>query len=196
MRTRRVVLAVAAVLSIALSACGGDRELVGITRDPPPQVDDIPLPDMSDDGAPFAVRAPAGGLLIVYFGFTNCPDICPTTLTRVKAGLAELGDDAERVEVAMVSVDPDRDTDVIAEYVQSFVPGAHGLATSEAGDLQRLADRFGITYAVEVGPDGEVDVGHSNYLFAVDDAGRLAITWRTDVSTDDFVGDVEQLLEG
>ena len=188
--------AMAGLVALVATACGGeDRELVVITRYPEPQVDEPALPDMTRDGEPFPLRAPDDGLLVVYFGFTNCPDVCPTTLAKVRAGLDDLGDDAERVEVAMVSVDPDRDTDVIAEYVQSFVPDAHGLATSDAADLKTLADSFGITYAVEVRPDGEVEVGHSNYLFGVDDTGTLAVTWRTDIDLDDFVADVEQLLD-
>lgn len=199
-----VVVAALAAVTLALAACGGDdggssdgaAGTVGYTRDPAPRVDGIPLPDMSQGGAPFAVTAPADGVLLVYFGFTNCPDVCPTTLSNVRSALAELGDDAARVEVAMVTVDPDRDTDVVAEYVDSFVAGAHALATDDAVALQALADVFGVSYVVTTRPDGEVEVGHSNYLFAVDDTGRLALTWPADVTRDDLVREVRSLLTG
>ena len=71
----------AAVAPRPLAACGGDdRELVGLTRDPEPQVDAVALPDVSHGGAPFEFRAAGGRAAVVYFGYTNCPDVCPTTM--------------------------------------------------------------------------------------------------------------------
>lgn len=194
---------VAAALGVAaLAACGGgDRELVGLTRDPEPQVDTVALPDLSQGGEPFEFRAPPDGLLVVYFGYTNCPDVCPTTMADVKVALEDLGEDAERVEVAMVSVDPERDIPVLTEYVQSFVPGAHALATEDPAALQSVAAPFGVAYDVSTGPDGEIEVLHSNYLFAVDDAGKLVITWPVGLeegertSAEDLAGDLRQLLD-
>jgi protein SCO1/2 len=191
-----------AVAVLALAACGGgDRELVGLTRDPEPQVDTVALPDLSQDGEPFDFRAPEDGLLVVYFGYTNCPDVCPTTMADLKVALEDLGDVAERVEVAMVSVDPERDIPVLADYVQSFVPGAHAIATEDQAALQTLAAPFGVSYQVTTAPDGEIRVAHSSYLFAVDDAGRLVITWPVGIDEEqrvtakDLAGDIRQLLE-
>ena len=178
-----------------VAACGGDsHELVGLTRDPAPQVDDVALPDVSRGGEQFEFRAAEGGLLVVYFGFTNCPDVCPTTMSDLSRALGELGDDAERVSVAMVTVDPERDTEVLAEYVQSFVPGAHAIATDDDATLRAFSEAFGVSYGVLTGPDGEVEVNHSSYLFAVDDAGRLVITWPFGTPVDDLAGDLKQLL--
>jgi protein SCO1/2 len=192
----------AALGAVGLVACGGgERELVGVTRDPEPRVDEVALPDVSDGGAPFAFRAPTDGLLVVYFGYTNCPDVCPTTMADLKVALGDLGDDAERVEVAMVTVDPDRDTPVLAEYIQSFFPGAHAIATSDPSALQAVAAPFGVSYEVGTAPSGETEVGHSSNLFAVDDAGRLVLTWsvgggdRT-ARADDLAADIRQLLDG
>ncbi len=187
----------AAVLAVLIAGCGGDRrELVGITRDPAPKVDEVALPDMSRGGEPFEFHAADDGLLVVYFGFTNCPDVCPTTMSDLSRALGELGDDAERVSVAMVTVDPDRDTDVLAEYVQSFVPDAHAIATDDDETLRTFAEIFGVTYGVVTGPDGGVEVEHSSYLFAVDDTGRLVITWPFGTPVDDLAADLEQLLAG
>jgi len=196
---RALALVVAAVV---LAACGGggDRELVGLTRDPEPQVDAVELPDVADGGAPFAFRAPAGGLLVVYFGYTNCPDVCPTTMADLKVALDDLGEDADRVAVAMVTVDPARDTPVLADYIQSFFPGAHAIATDDQAALQSVAGPFGVSYEVRTAPDGETEVGHSSNLFAVDDAGRLVLTWSVGggegtARADDLAGDIRQLLE-
>ena len=196
-------LLAAATVALLLSACGGDdqHELVGLTRDPEPQVDGTPLPDVADGGAPFALRAPPGGLLLVYFGYTNCPDVCPTTLSDVKVALADLGADAERVSLAMITVDPARDEPVLAEYVRSFVPDAHALATDDAATLQAVAGPFGVVYLVTTTPTGDVEVAHSSYLFAVDDAGKLVLTWpvgvdaETSTSAKELAADVDALLD-
>ena len=124
-------LAVVAAIAVGAAGCGGsDRQLVGMTRDPEPQVDAVALPDVANGGQPFDFRAAPDALLVVYFGYTNCPDICPTTMSDLRVALGELGDQAERVDVAMVTVDPERDTDVLADYVQGFVPDGHAIARS------------------------------------------------------------------
>jgi protein SCO1 len=189
--------AAAAVALLTAAACGGDddRELVGYVREPLPEVDTVALPDVGRGGDPFEMRAPEGGLLVVYFGYTNCPHECPTTLADLRFALRDLGDDASRIDVAMVTVDPDRDTDVLADYVRSFVDGAHALATDDAADLQAAAAPFGVSYAVTPRDDGGVDVAHSTQLYVVDDDGRLRLTWPFGVSADDMAGDLDQLLD-
>jgi protein SCO1/2 len=192
----RLLVGLVALGAFTTAACGGggDRELVGITRDPGPQVGDVSLPDMSHAGKPFQFRAPAGGLLLVYFGYTNCPHECPATMAAVNRSLAKLGDDADRVSLAMVTVDPKRDTDVLADYVHSFVPGAHAIATDDLDALRQFAERFGVVFDSSKSPAGAMQVGHSDYLFGVDDAGRMVITWPFGTRVEDLVGDMRQLL--
>ena len=95
----------------------------------------------------------------------------------------------------MVTIDPDRDTPVLADYVGGFVAGAHALATDDADDLRAAADPFGVTYLVETNASGAIEVSHSPQLYVVDDAGNLALTWQFGVPADDIAGDLEQLLE-
>jgi protein SCO1/2 len=196
MRRRAAVVTLVTGLA-ALAACGGDdaHELTGYTRDPAPQVDGVALPDVSRDGEPFAFRATEQGVLLVYFGYTNCPDICPTTMADVRGARRELGDDAERVDLAMVTVDPDRDAEILTDYVQSFVDDAHALATDDPAALLQAAEPFGVSYEVATTPSGEIEVGHSGYLFAVDDAGTLVLTWPVGVAKDDLLADLEVLLD-
>ncbi len=183
------------------SACGDDDDAVsgtlsGFVREPTPVVSQLSLPDVTNAGEPLAFQAPAGELLLVYFGYTSCPDVCPTTLSDVRTALAELGeDDAATVGLAMATVDPDRDVDeVIGGYVQSFVPDASGLRTTDDAELRAAADAFGVEYSVDTNDEGEVEVIHSGSLYVVDDQGQLVLTWPFGTPVDDLVKDLRLLM--
>jgi protein SCO1/2 len=211
-RRRPALGALAAGLALALAACGGggddtaagdeaaedESPFVGIPRDPAPDVSAVSLPDAAAAGTPYATVAEEGELLLVFFGFTNCPDICPTTLADVRAARAELApEDAERVDLAMVTVDPGRDTaDVLTGYVRSFVPEGHALRTEDDTALRAAATAFGADYLVETDAAGEVEVGHTSQLYAVDDQGRMVLQWSFGTSAEDIRADVELLLAG
>jgi protein SCO1/2 len=194
------------VLLVALlaAACGsGDEALHGFVRNPAPNVADITLPDQSNAGTEFALKAAPGELLVVYFGFTSCPDFCPTTMSDVKLARARQ-DDPERIDVAMVTVDPGRDlaTDpercdgiILDCYVNSFVDGAHALGTDDADALSRAAAPFGAGYQVSTGDDGEIVVDHTTFLYAVDAVGDLVMTWQFGTPIDDLESDFRQLLK-
>jgi protein SCO1 len=184
--------------SDALDAGGAaaDGELSGYERDPAPVVGDYELPDLSNGGEPFALRAEPGELLVVYFGYTNCPDFCPTTLSDVRLARREL-DDPSSVDVAMITIDPDRDLPILAEYLGGFFPDdGHALGTDDPALLASVAAPFGTSYDVVTNADGEVEVGHRTDLYAVDDQGRLALTWPFGVSKDALAADFALLLDG
>lgn len=189
---------VALTLTVAIVACGDDepRQLAGYVREPAPQVDVAPLPDVAAAGEPFDLRADDDGLLIVYFGYTHCPDICPTTLADTRAALRQLDEDQQaRVEVAMITVDPERDTDVLADYVRSFVDDAHALATADPALLAAVAAPFGVSYGVTGSGTEDVEVVHSTQLYAVGDDGLLRLTWAFGTTADDLAADIQQLLD-
>ena len=194
----RIVGTVTAVILVLLAACGGEsepRELAGYRREPAPTVGDLELPDLSNGGEPFALSADPGELLVVYFGYTNCPDFCPTTLSDVRLARREL-DDPSRVKVAMVTIDPERDLPILPDYVGGFFPDdGHALGTIDDGLLARVAAPFGTSYDISTNDDGEIEVGHRTDLYAVDDQGRLVLTWPFGVSKDDLAADFDQLLE-
>lgn len=197
---RRVgLLAVAASIGAGgIVACGDEpAELTGFARDPAPNVGDFSLPDMTNDGDDFPLRAPDGEILLVYFGYTNCPDFCPTTMSDAKLARNRLDDEsAERVGVAMVTIDPDRDLPILADYVHGFVPDGHALGTDDPSVLAQVAAPFGVTYLVDENPEtGEIEVTHSTWLYAIDDEGNLLLTWQFGVSIDELAQDMEILLE-
>lgn len=199
-----VVLLVAAVLA----ACGTgtsedadtapeeDGEFSGYVRDPQPDVGTVTLP--AADGTPVAMTAEPGGMRLVYFGYTFCPDVCPTTMSDVKRALASLpAEQRERVQVDMVTIDPARDTgEKLTEYVTTFVPDATALRTDDPAALRTAASAFGANYAVKPGPEGEPEVSHTAELYAVDDAGRIVLVWPFGTSYRDIGADLTRLLAG
>lgn len=187
---------VIALIGLVTAGCSSEpEELAGYVRTPLPSVADVSLPDASNGGQPFTMTAPSGELLLVYFGYTACPDVCPTTLADVRVAMAELGDDADRVTVAMETIDIERDTEeVISKYVESFVAGAHGLRATDDVTLRAAADAFGADYSVETNEEGIVEVGHTAQLYAVDDQGLIQVTWPFGTSAQTIVNDIRILL--
>jgi protein SCO1 len=206
MTRRRTTLAIAiAAAIVGLGACGDDTpaQLTGAVSDPLPVIGEVALPDATRDLEPFALQAESGGLLLVYFGYTNCPDFCPTTMSDAKLARTRL-DDPERVALAMITVDPDRDFVerpelcddgiVLSCYVRSFADDAHALGTDDPALLQRAATPFGAAYNVTTSGDAVV-VEHTTYLYAVDDQGRIVVTWPFGTAIDDLASDLTLLLD-
>ena len=193
--TRRLLaLVVATAAFAALSAGCSTREFAGFVREPAPDVSALSLPDTST-GDDLTLRAQPGGLLMVYFGYTNCPDYCPTTMSELKIALRRAGDPAA-VDVAMVTVDPDRDGPILADYVESFFPSGHALVTYDDALLAEVAAPFGASYLVSTDDDGSVEVAHSTALYAVDDSGQLVMTWPFGIDIDELAADIKDLLDG
>jgi len=172
-----------------------ERPLAGIVREPAPSVDATTLPSLSEPGTDVVFRGEPGGLKAVYFGYTNCPDVCPTTMTDWTVALRRLpADIAAQVSTVMVTVDPERDNDVLTGYVQSFVPDAQAAGTLDADRLAAAAAPFGVSYEVTTNADGDVEVAHSGFLYLVGDDGKLLVTWPFGTSSQDMAADVEQLF--
>lgn len=174
---------------------GVDRELAGIVREPAPVVDATPVPSLTNPGSDVVFRAEQGGFRAVYFGYTNCPDVCPTTMADWAITLRRLPEElAAQVSTVMVTVDPDRDNDILAGYIESFVADAEAAGTTDADVLAAAAAPFGVSYEVITTEEGEVEVSHSGFLYLVDDQGRLVVTWPFGTSSTEMAADVEQLF--
>ncbi|MGE0732954.1 MAG: SCO family protein, partial [Acidimicrobiia bacterium] len=131
-----------------------------------------------------------------YFGYTSCPDVCPTTLADLKVVFEDLGAAADRVELAMVTIDPEVDTaELLTAYVRSFVPGAHAIVTSDDAALRAAADAFGADYGAVINADGVREVFHTASVYAVDEAGEIRVSWSYGTPADDVVHDLRLLLD-
>lgn len=184
------------IATMALAACGSDEpaELAGYEQTPKP-VDAITLP-RADTDATFSFTADAGELLMVNFGYSSCPDICPTTLADTRMAFSQLGARASDVDFAFVSIDPERDTaEVLSNYVQAFVDDGIALRTDDADELAIAADAFGVSYVVGQTATGELEVAHTPNIFLVDDTGSIILTWPFGVQPAELVSDLQVLLD-
>jgi protein SCO1/2 len=120
---------------------------------------------------------------VIYFGYTYCPDVCPTTLARLNQALMLLGDRAGDVQVLMVSVDPERDTpEKLAPYMAAFNPTFLGLTGSEQ-ELLQAATPFGVYFAKhEVEGQSGYLVDHTASTMVVDPEGRVKLIWPPNTS--------------
>lgn len=181
----------------ALTACGGAeaRPLSGMVRTPTPV---ISIPETMDEtGRPVAVAASdPSHLLLMYFGYTSCPDVCPTTLADLNLALGQIGDDAERVEVEWITIDPERDTQAkMADYLASFLKlPARPVRIIDAAALAAVAEPLGVSYHVASAADGTVEVSHSALLYALDSTGRLLVQWPFGTKRDEIARDLRTLL--
>jgi protein SCO1/2 len=138
-----------------------------------------PLPDFNlidDHGRPFTRTALSGHWTMLYFGYTNCPDLCPATLTSLAAMLKLLPANAgPPPKVVFVSVDAARDTPAqLAGYVPYFDPGFMGVTAADQAHLEAFATKLGIAVAINHEPGGRYTVDHSSAILVVDPSGRLA----------------------
>lgn len=198
-RVRRALVAFGIASAAAITACGADGisgGLSGFVSDPPLSVAGLSLPDAANSDADFVLTPPEDSLLIVYFGYTACPDVCPTTMHEVEVALRQVGDLADRVDVAMVTIDPSRDEPrLLANYVHDFVPDGHALRTDDGALLGKVAAAFGASYSIATDDDGTVKVGHTPNLYAVDDTGTIVLTWPFGLPGSSIAADLELLLE-
>jgi len=203
---RTLVPAVVLTLTGALAGCavgeGSAPELAGLRRSPPLTTAGVVLPQVAADGSatPFELKAEPGRMLAVFFGYTSCPDLCPTTLADVRTVKEELGAKVENLDVALVTVDPARDTpDVLNRYLDSFfeeLPGTrvHALRTDDAAVLQHAEDALLVSSTLEKSTSGEPQVAHSATLYLVDDTGTVVIEWPFGTSWRAMGRDIEHLL--
>ena len=135
-----------------------------------------------------------GKAVVIFFGFTHCPDICPTTLADVSQALKTLGPQADRVQVLFVTVDPERDTkDVLGKYVTAFDPAFLGLY-GDAAATQRAAKEFKVYYEKRKSGDS-YSVDHSGQTYVIDPNGRLRLFVRHDRIRADLADDLRTLLK-
>jgi len=136
-----------------------------------------------------------GRIVIVSFGFTSCPDVCPTTLQTIADALTKLGPDAAKVQLFMITVDPARDTPAkMSQYVTSFSPRFIGLVPDES-DLKKVAAQFKVFInRNKPGAGGFYTVDHSTAAFVFDGQGQIRLFVSHDAGSDSWLADLRALI--
>ena len=161
-----------------------------------------PYPPASDialtraDGTGFQLSGMRGKIVLLFFGYTSCPDVCPTTLAELNQAMGQLGDDAKNVQVVFVTVDPGRDTpERVQEYVNHFNSNFIGLSGTE-DELTKVWNDYG-TYREIVEGTSALGylVNHTARVTLVDADGNLRVSFSFEMPVDDIVHDLKLILK-
>lgn len=192
-RHARLLAQVTIVLGALLVAACDRGPLRGVALDPPKA---LPVFEFTRaDGAALTTKPADGGLMVFFFGYTHCPDVCPTTLADWKRVKARLGPDTSRVQFVFVTVDPERDTpDVAQQYAAGFDPSFIGVS-GDSATTARIQQAFGVASIRDAAAaDAEYLVSHSSQSFLVNGEGRLVSMYSFGSGWDALLDDIKRLL--
>ena len=190
-----LAIIVAALLLLGLwrsGALGGAPEFHGTAYDPPASAADFTL--TSHEGREVSLIDFRGQPVLLFFGYTHCPDVCPMTLSALRRALDEAGSSGTDARILLVTVDPARDTpEVLASFVRNFGPDVVGLT----GSPQQIRRLFG-AYGVYAEPENEHEhgtlIGHTSAVFGIDRDGLIRVLLRPDTAPAELREDVATLL--
>lgn len=191
---RSVFSALAIICALMLAGCGSDKtEFRGSDISGSKLGADLAMVD--DSGQPRTLTDYKGKVVVAFFGFTQCPDVCPTSMSQLAHVMELLESDADKVQVLMISVDPERDTpEILSSYVKAFNPDFVGL-TGSPEQLAATAKSFRTFYAKVpgTGPD-DYTMDHGASFYILDKNGDARVLLRPDTPAEDIVHDIRELL--
>ena len=158
-----------------------------------------PAPDFeltASHGQKVSLQDFEGKLVMLYFGYTFCPDVCPATLSELRGALELLGGQADEVQTIMISVDPERDTpEMLAEYVAHFHPSFMGV-TGTPEEIAEVATLYGIFYEAHEGTEATgYLVDHTATVLVIDQDGHLKLVFPFGEPAENIAEDLEHLLK-
>jgi protein SCO1/2 len=196
-----LLLAIGAVFSLrgslnlsgAASAPTATPPPNGVTPiDPPLETHDFTLPGGS--GQPVRLSDLRGKWTLVFFGYTHCPDFCPTTLADWKLIRQALGSDAERVNFLFISVDGERDTpEVLSRYLSRFDPAFVGMS-GDAATLAQIAPDYGLDYTLHIEQGENYAVDHSTAVYLLDPQSRIVYLFSYGTDRDAIVQTIREQI--
>ena len=185
-----------AILCVVLTACS-----------PKPEFKNIDITGSTAFGKDFSLLDPdgkvrtladfKGKVVVMFFGYTQCPDICPTTLTEMQQVMTLLGPQSDKVQVLFVTVDPDRDSaEILKQYVPAFDPRFLGLRPADEAALEKVTKDFKIYYKKVPGTKpGSYTMDHTAGSYAFDPGGRLRLYIKHAQGPETLAHDLKELLK-
>lgn len=199
MKTRQYLLLGLAILIGLAAAYGGlaytrPHVFQGSVIDPPVQAVDFTLKDQG--GNNYRLSDQKGKVVLLFFGYTNCPDECPVTLADFVKIKARLGEQADQVEFVLATTDPERDTAArMQAFLANFDPAFIGL-TGEPAQLQTVWKAYGVYQAkVDTGHTDESTIDHSTRIYLIDPSGNLRVTYLFGTESDSIAEDVAYFIK-
>ncbi len=199
MKRKLLIFLVIALFTLPLFAgCSKTYEYHGTVIEPAKPAADIVGTNL--DGKPFNLHDLQGKVVVAFFGYTNCPDVCPLTLANMNSAYEKLGDKTKDVAFVFVSTDPTRDTPKrLADYVPVFNKSFFGVNVPIAA-LDNVKRGYGVfsdkNKEVQASDADAYFVDHSGYIYIVDQQGQWRLTYAYDVPVEEIVADIEHLLAG
>ncbi|HWU77145.1 MAG TPA: SCO family protein [Rhodanobacter sp.] len=196
-QSRPVALLLLLVASLLLSSCHRTAplpfKLTNITGHMPA----LEFTLTNDEGKTVSAADYRGKVVLLYFGYTHCPDVCPLTMAHLHVVMQRLGKLADGARILFVSVDPTRDTPaVLHAYVNAFDSHATGL-TGKPGTIEALVKRYRSAFTREpASKDGSYEVSHSSAIYVFDRDGKPRVLYTPADAQDDLVHDLRLLLGG
>lgn len=148
------------------------------------------------DGQAFTLQSLRGKVVLIFFGYSSCPDACPTTLSKLSTVARRLGDDRARLQALYISVDPDRDTPpVLKADMANFSVGAIGL-TGKKDDIDAVVKQYAAAYEIVPTPESaaKYTVSHTTTVYALDAQGRVRKTFAYEATVDEIVAGIREIL--
>ncbi len=182
-------------LALLLAGCDSRPQFVNTDISEAGYARDFALTDHA--GRPRTMADFRGKAVVIFFGYTQCPDVCPTTMTGMAEALKLLGGDAAKVQVLFVTVDPERDTQqLLAQYVPVFNPSFLGLY-ADAQTIARTAQEFRVFYKKQPGSTPTTyTVDHSAGSYVYDPQGRLRLYIKHGEKPEVIAKDLKLLIAG
>ena len=163
-----------------------------IELDPPRELVDFTLP--ASTGATVSLSELQGKYTLLFFGYTHCPDFCPTTLAHWQQMKRELGELGDQLNYIFISVDGERDTpDLLQRYLSRFDPAFVGLS-GEPETLAEIAPDYGLEYILNTEEGENYSVSHTTRTYLIDPQGRLISVFSFDVPQDVIVGAIQEAV--
>jgi protein SCO1/2 len=186
--------AVALSLSLGLIACSKPPSFQNTDVTGLRYAEDFALTD--HNGKPRTLADFKGKVVVVFFGYTQCPDVCPTTMVELAQVMKELGPQADQVQVLFITIDPERDTqELLAQYVPAFDKRFLGLR-GDAAQTAKVAKEFKVFYAKVPGKQpGSYAMDHTAGSYVFDKEGKVRLFIRHGQGTGPLVHDLKQLLQ-